>query len=1023
MNRLRPIKLSIKAFGPYAQTQVIDFNELGERSFFLICGPTGSGKTTILDAVCFALYGDTSGAYRDGKQLRSDHADISESTEIKLDFNLGFEKYRVFRKPQQERPKLRGEGIKVEPAGAVLWKITDCEDNDEGKVLADGSNNVTNEVEKLMGFKSSQFRQVVLLPQGDFRKLLLAKSEERQKILEALFKTEYYGLIEKKLKDQEKILKNEVNDIEENKKGLLNAAECENKEELVERYNKNKEDVKEFEEKVEISRKNSNNAREKLEEGKKTHEKLQEEEKAKKYFKDLIDKQKQVDVKRDELDKAKKTDNLLDMENNLKILNKEEKEANNLLCNTKKELDKAEEMQQKSKELLDIEEQKEKLREETSKKINYLESLVDKVSNLEEALKKRQLVNKNFNDAEKNKNVVQENIKNIEKEIETLKEKIEMNTGKVNDLAEVQINYNKIETTFEKRKNLDKLNKELNAVTKKYKDNKIEISKLEENYLEVKGSLNKLQEKWNNGQAAVLAKNLQENTPCPVCGSLSHPVPSRSSEEIPTEEDLKKMRQQLDTKEDKLNKYRNKNSEIAAQKTTLENKIEDIKSEIGNDAGVSVDTIEQNYLKISKKLKETKEAQIRLKKLEEKLKENEIEKRKTEEVYKKAENDYYKIQTELKSTEAVLNELKKEVPEKYYDLNSLKKDQKKLHQEYDSMKKAYQEAVDNSKKASELLSSKKTEVKNFREALQKVNKKLKEAKENFIIRLRKSGFNNFNEYNSAKRSQKYINALEQKIKEYDEKVSAAKDWIKRTEEAALNLKAPDLDRLSEVYNRAEKDREEKIKLYSELKQKLKNEDKWIKNIEEIQKKLKTLEDKYYIIGKLSEVANGKNNYGITLERFILGALLDDVLVAATKRLNLMSRGRYQLKRTLDRARSNAQGGLDLEVFDNYTGSCRSVATLSGGETFIASLSLALGLADVVQAYSGGIRLDTIFIDEGFGSLDSETMDFAIKTLLDLQEGGRLIGIISHVAELKERIDTRLEVSITDRGSKASFYTI
>jgi exonuclease SbcC len=181
-----------------------------------------------------------------------------------------------------------------------------------------------------------------------------------------------------------------------------------------------------------------------------------------------------------------------------------------------------------------------------------------------------------------------------------------------------------------------------------------------------------------------------------------------------------------------------------------------------------------------------------------------------------------------------------------------------------------------------------------------------------------------------------------------------------------------------------------------------------------------VEQKYAEIGHLAEVANGKNQYGLTFERFVLGALLDDVTIAATARLKLMSRGRYYLQRTLDRSRRNAAGGLELEVFDTYTGLARSIATLSGGETFLASLALALGLADIVQSYAGGIHLDTIFVDEGFGSLDPEAMELALRALIDLQAAGRLVGIISHVSEMKERISARLEVKVTDKGSEAAF---
>jgi exonuclease SbcC len=197
-------------------------------------------------------------------------------------------------------------------------------------------------------------------------------------------------------------------------------------------------------------------------------------------------------------------------------------------------------------------------------------------------------------------------------------------------------------------------------------------------------------------------------------------------------------------------------------------------------------------------------------------------------------------------------------------------------------------------------------------------------------------------------------------------------------------------------------------------------EQWLHRLEQLQVQLKQVESRYRVFARLSEVANGRNEFGLTFQRFVLGALLDDVAIAANERLKTMSRGRYQLQRTMDRARRNSAGGLELEVFDNYTGVARPVTTLSGGETFLASLSLALGLADVVQAYAGGIHLDAIFVDEGFGTLDPEMLEFALQSLIALQQGGRMVGIISHVPELKDRIDARIEIVASAKGSKAAF---
>jgi len=207
---VRPIRLTAQAFGPYADEQVFDFTELGERSFFLICGPTGSGKTSLLDALCFALFGDTSGAERSGKQMRSDYADPATPTEVTLDFSVGPERYRVQRSPEQERPKKRGAGTTAQPAGATLWRRTDVTTaTGEGSVLASRWGDVTGEVERLLGFRSDQFRQVVMLPQGQFRRVLTASSDDREKILERLFKTEIYRRIEEALKTEARRIKAE----------------------------------------------------------------------------------------------------------------------------------------------------------------------------------------------------------------------------------------------------------------------------------------------------------------------------------------------------------------------------------------------------------------------------------------------------------------------------------------------------------------------------------------------------------------------------------------------------------------------------------------------------------------------------------------------------------------------------------------------------------------------------------------------------------------------------------------------
>lgn len=1017
---MRPLKLTITGFGPYAGTQILDFGELGDRSFFLICGPTGSGKTTILDAICFALYGDTSGGTRDGRQMRSDHADLNTTTEITFDFTLGSHVYRVIRNPQQERPKLRGEGTTILPANATLWERTGCTDNEEGIVLASGTTNVTTKIEEIMGFKSSQFRQVVLLPQGEFRRLLLARSQERQEILETLFKTEFYGLVEKKLKDTAQALKEQVRELTDQKKGLLQAAECENVQELKERNDLNLKELKKVEVLVQKAKEKAQIANDKLAEGKKALEIIKEKEDALAALKRLEGKKQEIESRRVELKRAREALSLIDSEKNLQTRQKEVKEARQEMLQKEKQLKEAKDAKLKAEEALKIEENKEPEREEAQRKLLYLQSLTEKVNRLQQARQEVEASAGILIEATRHRDGIKNILDTLRTELDSVTKEKEKSSEQAGKVAVLQADYNEACRLKEKREKLENANRQLESVKKVFVRAEEDARQVEEEYKSAKDHLAQLQELWSKGQAAILAGTLQENSPCPVCGSLEHPSPARSEEDIPSESELKSWQEKVSSLEDALAKRKEELNSVATQKATLESHIKSLKAELGEKAEKELKAFKDEVEKLASQLSEAQKAEEQLKVLNDQLKELINKQTKLEEEFQSAEESYRGAQSKLQAVQAVLVEREGEVPPELQDLEALEKAQKDAGTFAEQLKHAYEEAREKADQADRQVTKATTELDNSRKALENAENRASQEEKLFAERLIAMGFQTVEEYTAAKRTPKEIESLEKEIQSYDENLSAAKDRVKRAEAAAEGLQAPDLKQLENEVDKAEKERDRAIAAESELRKQVEQEDNWLKSINNINAKLDELEKRYSVVGKLSEVANGRNPYGITFERFVLGALLDDVLVAATERLKLMSRGRYHLQRTLDRARRNSQAGLELEVFDTYTGVARPVGTLSGGETFLASLSLALGLADVVQAYSGGIRLDTIFVDEGFGTLDPESLDFAIKTLIDLQEGGRLVGIISHVPELKERIDARLEVTISEKGSRASF---
>ncbi|KKM12406.1 hypothetical protein SY88_04520 [Clostridiales bacterium PH28_bin88] len=1018
---MKPLKLFMSAFGPYAGTQVLDFTELRDRTFFLIHGPTGAGKTTILDAMCFALYGDTSGAQRDGKQMRSDHAESSVVTEVTFDFAIGAENYRIRRSPEQERPKRRGEGTTTLRADATLWRRTAVtKEEDEGTVLENGWNKVTEAAETLLGFKSSQFRQVVMLPQGDFRKLLTADSRERQVILETLFRTELYRRIEEALKESAKGIQKDFEKVSAQKDWILQEAKVETKEELEEGYQVNQKRLDEVLEEIENGRRAAKVAQDRLAAGRQAQEKLNEKKNAETAVAELESKIQIIEVMRSQLAKARQAAGLVDAENLLLSRRKEAIDAAEHLEVKTRLASEALAAKEEAERKLVLEYNKEPEREAASREVIKLEELTAKVAALDDARKVVVGAMEKVKAAETGQARGKELLSALQSSME---EKIKAHDQAVyhaGQAAALEAAYKEAEKISDRRRALEVARRDLLQAQKEFEVALQVAQEGEESYTKAKKELSVLQEAWNKGQAAILAKNLVVGTPCPVCGSPEHPAPAISEAWLPSEADLKTKQQAVNDLEVVRDKAREKVNAIAAKKATVSGRVEDLEKELGEKASFAVGVLQAaagEAKELWSKAHQTSQRVETLGKELDELKEKEKNAREQLEAHTKALQD---ASAALEGARAIMRERESSIPEALRDTVALQNAQRAAKAIRDRLETAFEQARKAVDAAAQELAKADAAAKEAFEALQVAQKRVQDEEHSFQQRLEVAGFQCLEDYQEAKRTQRDIQMMENSIKEFDENLRAARDRLDRAVQAAEGLTVPDLDALASALAGAEGARDRALTRASELQSKTRQEEEWLKKLDELGKTLHDLENQYAVLGRLSEVANGKNKYGLTFQRFVLGALLDDVTVAATGRLKVMSRGRYHLQRTMDRSRGNAAGGLELEVFDTYTGVARGVATLSGGETFLASLSLALGLADVVQAYAGGIHLDTIFVDEGFGALDPESLDFAMRALIDLQKGGRLVGIISHVPELKERIDARLEVQPTERGSRASF---
>lgn len=877
---MRPERLRISAFGPYAGQEDLDFSALGNHTLFLICGPTGAGKSTILDAMCYALYGKTSGAVRSGEDLRSNYVGYDRKTYVEFDFAIGDRHYRIYRSPTQLLERQKGDRSKpVEHKGKADFYEIDEEGREKAHITSKG---VDSAVEKLLGVGLEQFRQIILLPQGDFRKLLLADSSDRQKIMEQLFQTGIYLAFEKKLQEETQKLKTEYSRGELQRTTLLETCRSESEEELEKQAETNEKILKE-----------------------KETEFMQ------------ADKEQQVFLRA--YDEA------------------------NVLHGAFLRLETAEtalkRMEEKKKE-------KEELRGHI-KMIRAAQSVTKEWSEAVNAKKQQRTAAETLEKAaadlpvkEKAKAEAEQALALFEKEKPKQKERIEMK-GKLEQYRNPSRSYGTAKREAErlagiyavKQKEAERLREQVSAAEKKAAEDK-------KNWL----CRNRI---FMEGQAFVLAEKLTDGQPCPVCGSLSHPAPAAAGEDRIMEKDVKDAERQMHLSEDAEKKIRHEAEAYQA-----------------------------------KELAAAKES--------------------------------------ADKAMTVLSELEKNLPAAYRDSLALEKEIKDLETRISSFEKSLEQAEEKRKNAETIYQA----LKEQKELLEKqAGEFLKVSEEkNCILKIKvaEAGFTDWFECSRYMKEVPRLEAYENDLKIYDQSVHAEEEKIKGEKEKTAGKTKPDMNDWNEKRTKLLESMKQFVAEKAEKETELKKQKETLKKLYQLKETQKEISEKYSLVAHLWEIAQGKET-GINLERFVLGALLDAVTEKANLRLMEMSGNRYELLRKRgERSDGRKKAGLDLEVFDGNTGRARPAATLSGGETFLASLSLALGLADVVQEYAGGVHLDAMFIDEGFGSLDSESLDLAMKTLQELKGQNRLIGLISHVGGLEERIPAKLRVTKTQTGSTAAF---
>lgn len=914
---MRPTKLTVSAFGPYAGEQVIDMDKLGTGGIYLITGNTGAGKTTLFDAITFALYGEASGSSRDAGMLRSKYAAPETPTFVELGFEYGGRNYTIRRSPKYDRPRLRGEGVTTQNAeGHMIFP--------DGRIVSK-PNEVTAAVKELLGLDRAQFSQIAMIAQGDFLRLLLASTEERGKIFRQIFKTRPFEMLQDKLKTEVSSLKNQRTGLSASIAQYIGGVICPpNQPELANELEQVRNGVPGIgcvdlleriiapDEQAEIELRSA----------------LTDNEKQISAANELLGRAQELDRARQNLDAAQKQLSLLEpklkqLEDSYTAALSRQPEAEHLTEQIAAEralLPRYEELAQRTRQLANTRASLERRREERERCAQRTVSVRDKITG-------------------------------IEKEYTAL-------VGVQGRLAELTVQHNSAQTRLASLEKLASALRELNSIQSKLTEAQTRYSQALEKADKLNAQHLAMSRAFLDAQAGILADGLTDGQPCPVCGSTHHPSPAQLTSEAPTEAMLEDAKKAFDSAQADAAQLSREASALLGQAKTARDSLDSEASALLGDyssRGIA-DTLErelnntaQLVAGLKQQITDTESRVNRREVLEKDLPEQRQLLANAQTALADAEKDIAALESALSGMNEALDACAKELA--YSSEDEAKSHIILLTRGRDGILLA----IDESRKAMEQCRTAIADSRGKRDAL-----------------------------SAQLAGTETIDS------------SAAAQHCRELSQSKAALTA----RMNDISARLHANRTARNGITSQFDN------------------LSRLDEQLAWTATLSDVANGtlSGKDKIMLETFVQAACFDRILVRANRRLTTMTGGQYELIRRQCADTLRGKTGLDLDVIDHINGSRRSVNTLSGGESFKASLSLALGLSDEIQAAAGGIRLDTMFIDEGFGSLSEGDLRQAMDVLAGLGSGNRLVGIISHVAELKERIEKQIVVTKDRSGA-------
>ena len=907
---MKPLYLEMSAFGPYAGKETVDFEKLGGNGLYLITGDTGAGKTTIFDAITYALYGEPNGQYRETKMLRCQSADPDTETCVKFIFAYGGKEYTIERRPAYERPKKHGEGF---------TKRKEYVELSFGDTVISKTSDVKKAVEdEIMGLDKEQFSQVAMIAQGDFREFLMADTSKKRTLMRKIFRTEKFSVLQDRIKEKYKEVKESYDRETERFQYLIKNIQIPDESFEIPETPDNINEILQIIDKII----NSDNDNYNLS----AEQEKQNDEKITACTANISKGMKLESDKKEEQEKLNQK-NILDSK----------------LSNLKDDMDKA--LAQKPQIA------------QYQEKIASINSLIPLYQDIENIRKDIQILTSETENLIQQKIKEDENIQALESELNQKSQNLESLKDTGVRLAEYENQYSQQQKSKEQFIALSQKTDSFNKLSEKKISLQNEYSETDNVCIAARDKYNTANDLFLASQAGILAAKLRDGEKCPVCGSLSHPCPAHLPSEIPTEDKVKKLKADFDTCDKKRQQKLSEVQNIIGQFDNLRENLENELSELLNC------DIQQADDKINSELQ--------------------------------------KIEQQLESLKLLISEEKQNQQTKLQLEKIIPQIQQKLSSSKDISAKLNLNIENNNVRISE----RKSELARKSESLPFENISMANQE---ITRL-KSCIDSIN--TSIERSEKNFNDSKNEISRLDGELKKIRESIAECPKIDVSAENIRLASLNQEKTRITGEKEK-------LKSRIDNNIKQKKNITQSGKNIENIYHRFQIIKPLSDAVSGNisGKEKISLEVYVQGKFLESIISRANTRLRIMTDGQYMLMRSTEKSGGNKKDGLELDIYDFWGGAQRSVRSLSGGESFMASLALALALSEEIQSNAGGVYIDSMFVDEGFGSLDEKSLQQAVKALSDLSDGERLVGIISHVSELKNRIEHQISVTKDHSGN-------